>query len=537
MTPGLPRGVRAAIVLSTAAALSGCAILPGKVTGIIKAPDAVPAVVMTTYGPVRGASSARGQAFLGIPFAAPPLGPLRFAPPAAPTPWHTVRDATRIGAACPQLIIPGPESEDCLNLNIYAPPGTRADSRLPVMVWLYGGALELGSNAQYDPSTLAARQQVIVVAPNYRVGVFGFFAHPSLRGTGEGNYGLLDQQAALRWIIANVAAFGGDPQRITLFGESAGATSVCAQMALPGSQGLFQGAIMQSYTCIFPDAVTSRDEAEQAGLRFASKLGCADPATALVCLRALSARKLGRAKSQRRGNGGANGWSPMSGGDVLPRSPREIFESGDGARIPVLIGSNHDEGRLFSNALAFLFIMASRRGYEKSVRNALPEGDARAALAEYAEVARGSYARAFSAILTDSHFSCPVLSLHRLLGRSVPVYAYEFDDPHAPSKLPHAPCSPPLGSYHTSELAYVFQRPWALQNPKSFSASQWSLARRIQDHWGTFARTGSPAAGAPPTWSVFDGSAVHRLAPDEPSGTADDFAVRHHCGFWNARGY
>jgi para-nitrobenzyl esterase len=375
------------------------------------------------------------------------------------------------------------------------------------------------------------------VAPNYRIGVFGFFAHPSLRGTGEGNYSLLDQQAALRWISANVAAFGGDPQRITLFGESAGATSICAHLALPGSQGLFHGAIMQSYTCIFPDAVIPRDEAEQAGLKFASKLGCADPATALLCLRALPVRKLGRAKSQRRGNGGQNGWSPMIGGEVLPRPPRETFARGDGARIPVLIGSNHDEGRLFSNALAFLFIMSSRRGYERSVRNALPESHALAALNEYAEVARGSYSRAFSAILTDSHFACPVLSMHRLLSRSGPMYAYEFDDPHAPSKLPQAPCSPPLGSYHTSELAYVFHRPWALQNPKKFSASQWSLARRIQDHWGTFARTGSPNGGALPTWPVFDGSAVHRLSPDDTSGPADDFAVRHHCAFWNARGY
>lgn len=537
MTPVPSRRLRASAFICIAATLSGCAILPGKVAGIVKAPDVAPAVVMTTYGPVRGAASARGQAFLGIPFAAPPTGQLRFAPPTAPAPWRAVRDATHIGAACPQLIITGPESEDCLNLNVYAPPGTRADSHLPVMVWLHGGALELGSNAQYDPSTLAARQQVIVVAPNYRIGVFGFFAHPSLRGAGEGNYGLLDQQAALRWIIANVAAFGGDPQRITLFGESAGATSVCTHMAAAGSQGLFQGAIMQSYTCIFPDAVTPRAEAEQAGLQLARKLGCADPATAVLCLRALSARKLGRAKSQRRGNGGANGWSPMTGGDVLPRPPREVFASGAGAPIPVLIGSNHDEGRLFSNALAFLFQMSCRRGYEKSVRNALPEGDVRAALNEYAEVARGSYARAFSAILTDSHFACPVLSMHRLLSRRGPMYAYEFDDPQAPSTVPRALCSPPLGSYHTSELAYVFQRPWALQNPRRFSARQWSLARRIQDHWGSFARTGRPDGGAPPSWPVFDGQAVHRLSPEDKSGPADDFAARHHCAFWNARGY
>ncbi|WP_413732705.1 carboxylesterase/lipase family protein [Sodalis sp. RH20] len=515
--------------------LCGCMDMPGKVPQIVNDHAASARIVATADGSVRGVVSARGQAFLGVPFAAPPVGELRFAPPAPAIPWRGVRSADRIGPACPQPALPvaGNSAEDCLTLNIYAPHNAGKGGVFPVMVWIYGGALELGSNGQYDPSVLAERQGVIVVAPNYRTGALGFLAHPALRGPGEGNYGVLDQQAALRWVKRNIAAFGGDADNVTLFGESAGALSTCVHLLSPGSRGLFQRAILQSDSCAQPDTSLPRAEAEAGGLIMARDLGCGDERTALACLRRVPAKKLYQATSHRRGNSGRDGWAPMTGGDVLPEPPYQAFAAGKGAPVPVLMGSNRDEGRLFANFKAFTFAMSHRRGYEDAVARALP-GDIAPVLKTYADVAARSYYQAFADIVTDSHFACPILTMHRLLGGRAAFYAYEFDDPHAPMSLPRAPFTPAMGAYHAAEIAYVFQRPWALADPRDFDARQQDLAARIQQAWGTFAHTGQPAAM--PAWPVFDGARPYALAVQH-TGFVEDFALRHRCAFWNARGY
>ncbi|NDL62948.1 carboxylesterase/lipase family protein [Acerihabitans arboris] len=515
--------------------LSGCVAMPGKVSYIVKDPSASSRIVATADGSVRGVVSPRGQAFLGIPFAAPPVGELRFAPPAPVIPWHRARAADSVGPACPQsvLLAAGNSSEDCLTLNVYAPHNAGQGMVFPVMVWLYGGALALGSNAQYDPSLLAERQGVIVVAPNYRVGALGFLAHPALRGPGEGNYGVLDQQAALRWVKRNIAAFGGDPGNVTLFGESAGALSACVHLLLPGSRGLFQRAILQSDSCAQPDTSLPMAEAEAGGLMMARDLGCGDGHSALACLRRLPAEKLYRATSHRRGNGGRDGWAPMTGGDVLPKPPDQAFAAGEGAAVPVLMGSNRDEGRLFANVKSFSFALSTRRAYEDTVASALP-GDIAPVLKEYAGVAAGSYYQAFADIVTDSHFACPILTMSRLLGGRAAFYAYEFDDPRAPMSLPRAPFTPAMGSYHAAEIAYVFQRPWALGDPNDFDLRQQALAGRIQHAWGTFAHTSQPAGN--PAWLAFDGARPYALSAQR-TGYVEDFARRHRCAFWNARGY
>ncbi|MEG8128326.1 carboxylesterase family protein, partial [Xanthomonas hortorum pv. gardneri] len=254
-----------ACLLLAGLALTACAPRrPGEVPALVHATDAQAEVVQTDAGALRGVRSAQGRVFLGVPFAAPPVGALRFRAPQAAPAWKGVRDATQAGPACLPRHRFGQKqvSEDCLTLNVYAPPGPAPAHPRAVMVWIYGGALELGSNVDYDLSALAARQNVIVVAPNYRLGVFGFYAHPALGGEGEGAYALLDQQAALHWVQRNIAAFGGDAHNVTVFGESAGAWSICYQLASPGAAGLFQRAILQSGSCLASDSSVPRSEAE-----------------------------------------------------------------------------------------------------------------------------------------------------------------------------------------------------------------------------------------------------------------------------------
>jgi len=216
------------------------------------------AIVRTDFGPVRGTVTSEYRTFQGIPYAAPPVGELRWRPPQPPERWSTPRDATTPGSRCPQLAsaelgFPGSVDEDCLYLNVITPRSARPGQLRPVMVWVHGGAFLWGAGSDYDARRLAVGGDVVVVTVNYRLGLLGFLGHPSLEGSG--NFGLQDQQAALRWVRRNAAAFGGDPGNITVFGESAGALSVCAQLASPASGGLFHRAVMQSGPCMmdWPD--------------------------------------------------------------------------------------------------------------------------------------------------------------------------------------------------------------------------------------------------------------------------------------------
>ena len=519
------------------AGLSACALTPGRVDYIVKAPDARPLVVQTGSGPVRGVASSQGQAFLGIPFAAPPVGALRFRAPQPPAPWTEVRDASRAGDNCVQAAIPGAgrQSEDCLTLNVYAPRDADPARPRPVMVWIYGGGFAIGDNVQYDPSRLAERQGVLVVAANYRLGAFGFLAHPGLRAEGEGAYALLDQQAALRWVRDNIARFGGDPANVTVFGESAGAWSVCYQLTAPGAQGLFQHAIIESGACTSPDSAISMAAAESGGVALASAVGCGDAATAADCLRALPAKTLRKAKAQRRGLLGIDSWAPAFGGDVLPLRPRAAFEQGRFAAVPVIDGTNRDEGRLFLDVNRLKGELWTEASYEKIVHNFFDENTPRV-LAEYAGEAKYSRGLAYADIVTDSTFSCPALTLNGLLKRQGKVFAYEFADPEAVFSLPRTPFTPPLKAYHSSEIAYVMQTPWAVANPAKFDAAQRSLSDQMQDYWGAFAKTGDPTAANAPAWTSDQGQGPLKFAP---SGIAyaPAFATVHRCSFWNALGY
>ena len=526
--------------LALAVALGGCDLDPGRVDDIVHADDVQPRRIETASGPVLGAVASTGQAYLGIPYAAPPVGPLRWKAPQPVTVWAEPRDATRLGPSCLQNLAlsaqlggggggPTIGQEDCLTLNVYAPPDAAAGADKPVMVWIHGGAFVLGTSGQYDPSALARREGVIVVTVNYRLGALGFFAHPALRGeAGEGAFALLDQRAALAWVKRNIAGFGGDPRRVTLFGQSAGSWSTCYQMVSPGSAGLFSRAILQSGACVIPETSVTATVAEAGGFRMAKDLGCSDP-DALACLRALPAEDVVEAAPERPGVTGPNSWSPAVGLDVLPLPPRTAFASGRFNRVPMIDGTDHDEGRLFAYLRGLRADLLTDASYDAEIRR-LFGARASAILAEYPASAFDSPKAAYAAVLTDGYFACAALDLDRMVQARAPVFAYEFADPAAPFALPTLPFSGGTGSYHTSEIAYVFDRPWILADPSRFDGAEARLSAAMQDFWGSFARDGRPQGAAP--WRRFQAPGdLLTLAPDALAPSAD-FASRHHCGFW-----
>ena len=541
---GVWRAFAGLAALSLAFSVAGCDFHPGKVDDIVHSDTTIAKRVETFTGPIVGAASAAGQAFLGIPYAAPPVGDLRWRAPRPVAAWTTPRPATELGPTCLQNLsldaqvgrrATGPllGQEDCLTLNVYAPPAAAAGQGRPVMVWIHGGALLLGSSGQYDPSVLARNTGVIVVTINYRLGVLGFLAHPALRGhQGEGAFGLLDQQAALRWVRANIAKFGGDPHRVTLFGQSAGAWSTCYQMASPGAAGLFSRAILESGACLTRETSLPVVSAEAGGERMASALGCDGP-DGLACLRAKPAEEVAGALAERDGVTGPNSWAPATGLDVLPLAPRDAFAAGRFNKVPVIDGSNRDEGRLFGYLRGFQADLLTAGIYETEIGRLFPS-HAVAILGLYPADAFDSPRLAYAAVLTDGLFACPARALDRLLARTVPVYAYEFDDPAAPFNLPVPPWAAPLHAYHTAEIAYVFGSPWILADPADFSAEQARLSALMQADWGAFARTGSPDADGGPAWPRFhDGfEQIEDLSPAKVEITAD-FARRHRCTFWD----
>ncbi|MCT7350802.1 carboxylesterase family protein [Streptomyces sp. 15-116A] len=505
--------------------LAGALLLAAAGVGAVPAaaadePDSP--TVTTRYGQVRGEAGESAYSYLGIPYAAPPVGDLRWKPPAPPARWTGARDATTPGNPCMQansstpwgdLAGPGTPSEDCLYLNVHA-PAERSPRARPVMVWIHGGGFTIGSGTFYDGSELAARGDVIVVTLNYRLGAFGYLAHPGLAEESpegvSGNYGLLDQQAALRWVRQNIAAFGGDPGEVTVFGESAGGGSVCQHLVSPRARGLFHRAIAQS-GCGFP--LPTQQSQQHTGTSWADTLGCAD----VACLRAKPASALLTAAQ----NPGAR-WVPNVDGRVLPLQIPEALEKGRFHRVPVLQGTTADEGRL---TVATTYDLAGRpltaAGYPVAVR-ALYGVRADAVLARYPLAEYGTPAEALGAILTDSQFACLQSRTARLMASHTRSYQYEFADRHAMDYL-NLPVSFPLGAPHGSEIRYVF-------GGVSGTPAQNALAARMLGYWTAFAHTGVPYAADAPRWSQYP--QVQVLAPEVITASTS-FPEDHKCDLWN----
>ncbi len=494
------------------------------------------AVVRTSAGPVRGLQADGFRVFEGIPYAAAPVGPLRWQPPVAPPRWTAVRDATKPGLRCIQdtQVDPDygrPTSEDCLNLTVWTPNGATERSPRAVMVWIHGGGFLNGSSDLYNARWLATRGDIVVVTINYRLGALGFLAHPALAADRDqlGNYGLADQQAALRWVRDNIAAFGGDPAEVTIAGESAGAISVCDHLVAPESAGLFRAAIMQSGPC---QAQADLPAAERISIDFAARAGCPNTPSAARCLRDLPADRL------RSGPGyvgiGANVLTgPVTGTSRLPASPPSVLGSGVTARVPVLIGNTADEFTLFV-AVTYL----RRKGlppYRSLLRDTFG-AEAPAVAARYPlNRFDGSVALAYAAAVTDGVFACPINAYAMgLAGRKgVPVYAFEFADRTAPAPEPMRTLPFRVGASHALELRYLFD----MGGAPPLNAAQRTLSDQMIAYWSRFVSTGAPDVPGRPAWPALDPDAPRQLSlqTGDPVLTAD-FAERHECDFWASRG-
>jgi para-nitrobenzyl esterase len=517
----------AAVIALTLAAYGGTRVFAS--TGHIASSP----VVTTQDGRVRGTDVAGGYAFRGLPYAAPPVGALRWRPPAPPASWHGIRDASQYAPSCLQRPSrsqpPGPESEDCLYLNVTTPTLHR-DAKRPVLVWIHGGGLAEDGALDYDGTKLAAHG-LVVVTINYRLGALGFLAHPALAsspGGPSGNYGLMDQQAALRWVQNNIAAFGGDPDRVTISGESAGGLSVLAHLVSRGSRGLFERAIVESGAFALNQVPLA--SAETFGESFAASVGCPDQTAA--CLRGLPATTLVNAFPTAAIPG-------VVDGRVLTQSIGSALASGQFAHVPVLDGVNQNEELIFVAGPHIAvsggsFVPAptpTAATYESVIASVLGVSAGRAA-AIAAEYPFNSYLDgnvALSTVVSDANFACPALQVDSWTAKRAPTFAYEFDDGTAPPIF--------IGHFypvatHGSEIQYLFDQPNA-PFPVPLDPTQQALAETMKTAWANFAATGNPTSAATPWPSFNSGPNVLSLA--SPPHVETSFAADHHCSFWAAQ--
>ncbi len=518
------RGLGAAA--GTAAALT--AIVTGFAgTGTGTAPSHVDsATVRTATGWVRGASAAGADRFLGLPYAAPPLKDLRFRPPAQAASWSGVRDATRQAPACLQFQPTGVRegqavSEDCLYLDLYRPSDARPGSRLPVLVWYHGGGWTQGTGVIYGGQTMATLTHSIVISINYRLGALGYLALPQLDAQdpalGSGNYATLDQIQALRWVRDNIGAFDGDPQNVTIAGQSAGAGSVCTLMTSPLAAGLFQRAVIESLGCGLGTQPLAK--AQQQGQSFAAAAGCPDPATAVACLRTAWAPNLITAEQKVVVRGEAYGTG------VLPDEPSSAIQHGNWNRVPVLIGGVREEGKLFIIAQANL----TAAQYVQQIQ-ATYGANAPAVLARYPLANYPAPFYALAAVTTDSGIACAVNATAELLAGRTPTYRYEFNDPTSPTLYGFAPAGIDMSNAHSAELAYLFD---FTLGERPLTPTESALSRQMMRYWAAFAKGGDPTVAGQPGWPRFD-TAKNTTLVLRPTGNtlATDIANEHNCAFW-----
>jgi carboxylesterase type B len=510
------------------AALTIALVIPGTA---VAAGNGAP-VVRADAGTVRGARAAAVDSFLGIPYAAPPTDDLRWRLPRPAASWSGVRSATAYGNRCAAAASTNgarTESEDCLFVNVQRPTGLRRGDRRPVYVFIHGGGLVNGSSNQADMAAMVRATGVVGVTFNYRLGALGFLGLPGLTAeAGEsGNYGFQDQQAALRWIRQNIAAFGGDPARVTVGGESAGGFSVCGHLSAPGSRGMLHQAMIQSGSCF----TQTQSQSEATGVSIATAVGCADAATAVTCLRRTSVARLIDAP--------ASGFALVRGTPTLPMDPAVAVATGRFARVPVVIGANRDEGRTFAQGN----IGWTKEQYIAGVRQTAGTA-ADAILARYpwpARADRFTAAYLIGAIYTDSGFNsgiggCANRRLTRDLARWTPTWAYEFAHRTGPGLTPIPGYV--WGAGHAAELAYLFP---SFDNgtpiAPTFDRSERRLARDMKRAWGAFALRGTPNAPRLAYWPRYDRAhVVMSLRAGGASRTISDarWAAEHQCAFWDA---
>ena len=466
-------------------------------------------VVTVEGGQLAGAPSPLGgevMVYRGVPFAAPPVGELRWRPPGPAAAWEGVRDATEAAAACMQSPIPAAVrtfydagvdrmDEDCLYLNIWT--AAEPEDSAPGLVWIHGGGLAIGNGADitYDGTRLAQRG-VVLVTINYRLGAFGYLAHPLLSGESEhdasGNYGLLDQVAALGWIQRNIAAFGGDPSRVTIFGESAGSWSVNHLMATPLARGLFHAAIGESGGGFGSrGGAEPKAEIEAAGARFVEALLGDGVTPSLEAMRAASAAAVqGVAPGLVRSTANVDGW-------IFPDTIYDIFAAGRQHDVPVIVGSNADEMTILGGAAG----TETLEQYRETVRNEYGE-HAGAFLATFPAETDEEAQRARMASGTDATFGWEMRTWARMMETvSSPAYLYFF------SRVPPAPDADRYGAYHTAEIPYVFDNFGVSPHPyanRDYTDTDRRLSEILASYWVNMAATGNPNSDGLPAWPAYD---------------------------------
>jgi para-nitrobenzyl esterase len=523
-------------------------------------------VVKTASGPVQATVRGDMRTWYAIPFAAPPVGDLRWRAPQPAAKWKTPIAASKTAAPCLQTGPESPfraraESEDCLYLDVHAPAGK---GPYPVMVWIHGGAFTTGDASTYAEAGPLVSRGVIVVAIHYRLGAMGFLAHPALRDSGgsAGDYGIMDQQAALKWVRTNISRFGGDARNVTLFGESAGGFSVLTHLASPASRGLFDKAIIQSGGYGVAGQLTQAEMETKSALALKTAMAgqdlgaaCKDEVMTAACLRslpdALVRGKLMNAYGKEVGN-----LVPSVDGRVLPKTIQSIFAAGGNHRVPVMNGSNEDENRLFLalNELGARFT-AKPPNFDPADRSFLMTPAAYVAAAKAVERDQGVPATdlteryyplsrfgedpalqpsfAAAAAATDSTFSCNGINISaRIAAQKSPVWMYEFRDQTAVPIVGafggRYVLSLPQGAAHAFELPYLFGMASAAQD-----AQHKALQATMSTYWTNFARSGDPNGPGVPAWEDFSKGSVQALDVASGGGvvgmSADAFRDQHLC--------
>lgn len=483
------------------------------------------ATAVTPAGAIAGTAESSTVVFRGIPFAAPPVGNLRWKAPVPAPKWEGTYNASVFAKHCPQenAKTDPNASEDCLYLNVYAPKSaaTSSGAKRPVMVWIHGGANAFGASDSYDPTSLVETGDVVVVTLNYRLGALGFLAHPALRtesGTAA-NYGVMDQQLALKWVKENIAGFGGDASNVTIFGESAGGLNVTSHLVSAGSAGLFHKAVIQSSGYLLETPTLA--EAEAKGSSFASRVGCSDQS--LACLRSKSVSEILNAQGTVNTDSAAY-FQMFQDGAVLKESHDKALAGGRFHRVPVMVGSNSNEGNLWYgstpgneaqyNAVAAAFSLENHK-------------DTNATKAAYLLSSYATPGQAASAILGDSEFSCPTRKTANWFASHVPTYTYEFSDPAALFK-----------GGHFDDIYYLFHYKGAPAVGISGGSDSKALSLAMRRYWTSFARNGDPNGNGTPTWNAYRPAQanLHLLMPPVPredmAAAAENFVTRHKCNYW-----
>jgi para-nitrobenzyl esterase len=543
-----------AVVLGTL-----CASCPGVAAGPDQATEKkLSAVVETKEGPVQGLIANGVTEFLGIPYAEPPVADLRWRPPKDHAPWTNVLKATEFAPICALITTLGVFSgapnnnEDCLYLNVFT-PDLNPSARLPVVVWIHGGGNIDGETPGYDGSKLASQGKTVVVTMEYRLNLMGFLAHPALDNEGHlfGNYGILDQQAVLKWVERNIARFGGDKDNVTVGGQSAGAVDTGLLMVSPLAAGLFHRGICQSFCPAF--TLPTKAAAEATGVEFAVAAGCGSGTGPEVaqCLRNLTAAKVEELAGTASTRGKFISGRGLVDGQIIPDQPLTLFANGRFNRMPLMNGNTADETNFglaiteyFSNTDNALRAPPTAEQYMEYVNTtfAPPEyadGTAAKVLAVYPLSAFKSPQLAWDRVGTDSGI-CNQRKLDKILAAQIPVYAYEFADKTAPFFFPDMPGMEAL-AYHTADIQYLFPL-WhggPLGIPHPLNGQQTMLSDHLVSAWANFAQTGNPNGSGNNPWPRYTAGAeapawLIQDLPGLSTLTDAQYAALRHCDFWDS---